>query len=96
MTNPGDSEETRVDKALLKIKSGAEKFSSLEEYCYYIIKKLDTNKDGLISYLELAEGMNELGIKIFKGQLIALVRRLDEDRIGGISYNKLLKALQSV
>jgi Ca2+-binding EF-hand superfamily protein len=34
----------------------------------FLMKKLDTNKDGVISYLELVEGLREMGIKIFKGE----------------------------
>jgi Ca2+-binding EF-hand superfamily protein len=34
-----------------------------------IMRKFDKNKDGLISFLELVEGLREhIGIKIFKGE----------------------------
>lgn len=61
------------------------------------MKKLDTNKDGYITYLELVEGVRELyGIKVFKGEQAAMMRRLDEDRDGVISYDELFKALSRV
>jgi Ca2+-binding EF-hand superfamily protein len=34
----------------------------------FLMKKLDTNKDGFITYLELVEGLREMGIKVFKGE----------------------------
>lgn len=43
-------EEARIDAALLKIKAGAAKFKNLSEYCMHLIRKLDTNKDGYVSY----------------------------------------------
>lgn len=91
-----DPDEIRVDKALLKIKSGAARFKSLSDYCMFLMKKLDTNKDGFITYLELVEGLREMGIKVFKGEQAAMMRRLDEDRDGVISYDELLKALSNV
>jgi len=32
------------------------------------MRKLDTNKDGAITYLELAEGLRDMGIKVYKGE----------------------------
>jgi Ca2+-binding EF-hand superfamily protein len=91
-----DSDEARVDQALQKIKSGAGNFRSLADYCKHLMKKLDTNKDGYITYLELVEGLREMGIKVFKGEQAAMMRRLDEDKDGVISYDELYKALSRV
>ncbi len=89
----GGEDDPRVDQALQKIKAGASKFKNLPEYVKHIMKKLDTNKDGLLSINELAEGLREMGIKIFKGEQAALMRRLDDDRDGAISYDELLRGL---
>jgi Ca2+-binding EF-hand superfamily protein len=61
-----------------------------------LIRKLDKNKDGMISFIELTEGLREIGIKIFKGEQAALMRRLDEDKDGLIAYEELYRALKSV
>ena len=45
---------------------------------------------------ELSEGLREIGIKIFKGEQAALMRRLDEDKDGLIAYEELYNALRSV
>ena len=42
-------EERRIDQILLKIKSGSAGYKSLSEYCMALIRKMDTNKDGLLS-----------------------------------------------
>jgi len=34
----------------------------------HLMRKLDTNKDGAITYLELVEGLRDMGIKIYKGE----------------------------
>jgi Ca2+-binding EF-hand superfamily protein len=60
------------------------------------MKKLDTNKDGYITYLELVEGLREMGIKVFKGEQAAMMRRLDEDKDGVISYDELYRALSRI
>jgi Ca2+-binding EF-hand superfamily protein len=62
----------------------------------HLIRKLDTNKDGYVSYMELAEGLRDMGVKLFKGEQAAMMRRIDENRNGQISYDELLKALSRV
>ncbi len=91
-----DPDDQRVDQALLKIKSGAAKYRSLQEYCMTLLRKLDTNKDGAITYLELVEGLRDMGIKVYKGEQAALMRRLDDDKDGVISYDELFRALNMV
>jgi Ca2+-binding EF-hand superfamily protein len=90
-----DSEDRRVDQALLKIKQGAARYKSLQEYCLDLMRRLDRNKDGYITFVELSEGLRDMGIKIFKGEQAALMRRLDEDRDGVICYDELYKALRN-
>ena len=91
-----DSEEARVDHALKKIKQGAAKFKTLQEYVKYLMKRFDVNKDGFLTYIELTEGLREMDIKIFKGEQMALMRRVDEDRDGFVSYDELLRALSRI
>ena len=58
-TNDRDDDDRRVDQALLKIKQGAARFRSLQDYCMDLMKRLDTNKDGFISFVELSDGLRE-------------------------------------
>jgi Ca2+-binding EF-hand superfamily protein len=60
------------------------------------MKKFDLNKDGLLTPLELVEGLREMGIKIFKGELAAVMRKVDEDKDGFICYDELYRALNRV
>lgn len=48
----------------------------------------------MISFLELSDGLREIGIKIFKGEQAAMMRRLDEDRDGLITYDDLYRGLK--
>ena len=48
----------------------------------------------MISFIELSEGLREIGIKIFKGEQAAMMRRLDEDKDGLIAYEELYNALR--
>lgn len=57
------------------------------------MKRFDLNKDGYLTYVELTDGLREMDIKIFKGEQMALMRRVDDDRDGFISYDELLRAL---
>jgi Ca2+-binding EF-hand superfamily protein len=68
MEKGGDEDDRRVDQALSKIKQGAARFKSLSDYCMDLMRKLDKNKDGMISFVELSDGLREIGIKIFKGE----------------------------
>ena len=60
------------------------------------MKKFDVNKDGFLTPLELVEGLREMGIKIFKGELAAVMRKVDEDKDGFVSYDELYRALSRV
>lgn len=91
-----DSDGTRVDNALMKIKAGATNYKSLADYVKFLIKKLDVNKDGFVTPSEFVEGLREIGIKIFKGELAAIMRRIDDDRDGVISYDELYRALSRI
>jgi Ca2+-binding EF-hand superfamily protein len=51
-----------IDQTLRKIAGGAQGYSNLAEYSRDLVRKFDTNGDGLISIYELADGLAKLGI----------------------------------
>ena len=53
-----------VEQALRKLASGAETFYTMKEYARFLIKQFDGNQDGIISQLELSEGLKSLGINM--------------------------------
>ena len=61
-----------------------------------LMKRLDTNKDGYVTNLELMNGLRDMGIKIFKGEQAALMRKIDLDNDGMITYDELYRALAKV
>ena len=73
--------DVRVEQALIKIKSGAQQFKNLQDYCMTLFRKLDANKDGHITSVELVNGLRDMfGIKLFKGEIAAIMKRIDEDQ----------------
>ena len=71
---------------LKRIKQGAEKFKSLEDFCRYIFTKMDTDGSGTLSFNELSAGLNEMGIEISNKEKHELMKRLDDDADGEIRF----------
>lgn len=62
-----------------------------------LVRKLDTNRDGHISSVELVNGLRDMfGIKLFKGEITAIMKRIDEDQDNMITYDELYRALSRV
>ncbi len=57
------------------------------------MKIFDQDNDGLISFLELVDGVKSLGISAKKNDMIDLMNRIDVDRDGFVSQMELYKAL---
>ena len=53
-----------------------------------VFNALDLNRDGHITSLELKEGMKKLHVKTTYEQLRALVKHIDKDMDGKISYHE--------
>jgi hypothetical protein len=51
-----------VTTCLRKIASGSEEYSSMRAYIKDLMKKFDTNSDGLLSIQELIDGLKKLNI----------------------------------
>ena len=54
--------ESSIDEVLNKIKSGAHAFRSLQDYVIELMKVLDTNGDGYISFDEFNGGLKKMNI----------------------------------
>lgn len=78
--------KVNVDHLLKRIKQGAEKFKSLEEFCRYIFTKMDTDGSGTLSFNELSAGLNEMGIEITNKEKHELMKCLDDDADGEIAF----------
>ena len=55
--NPDQFPEASMDKIILKIKKLAKNYASLQEYAIDLLKKLDTNDDGVIDFAEFTQGL---------------------------------------
>jgi Ca2+-binding EF-hand superfamily protein len=85
-----------VDHLLKRIKQGAEKFKSLEEFCRYIFVKMDTDGSGTLSFNELSAGLIEMGIEISNKEKHELMKRLDDDADGEIKFEEFYQGLALV
>jgi Ca2+-binding EF-hand superfamily protein len=53
--------------------------SRLREYSKTLIRRFDSDSDGVISYKELVEGLKGLGIYLTQKEREGLMRKLDID-----------------
>jgi calcium-dependent protein kinase len=81
---------------LKRIKQGAEKFQSLEDFCHYIFKKMDVDKSGTLSFNELSAGLTDMGIDISQKEKHELMKKLDDDADGEIAFDEFYKGLSNV
>lgn len=68
-----------INQTLLKIAGGADDMSRLREYSKTLVRRFDSDSDGVISYRELVEGLKGLGIYLTQKEREALMRKLDID-----------------
>jgi calcium-dependent protein kinase len=88
--------KVNVDHLLKRIKQGAEKFRSLEEFCHYIFKKMDIDKSGTLSFNELSAGLTDMGIEISQKEKHELMKKLDDDADGEIAFDEFYNGLSNV
>lgn len=53
-----------IDHLLKRIRQGAEKFKSLDDFVKFLFEKLDTDGSGALSFNELSVGLTNMGIDI--------------------------------
>ena len=57
--NPDQFPEACIEFVLSKIKKGGNAYPSLQEYVVDLMRKLDRNNDGFISFAEFTAGLRE-------------------------------------
>jgi len=85
-----------IDDALKKIAKAGEDFVSMKDYSRALIKRFDTDNDGVITFQELCDGLRHFDIELALKERMALMKKLDVDRDGEITHVELSKALQTV
>jgi len=68
-----------INQVLLKILGGAEDLTKLREYAKTLIRRFDTDSDGVISVKELVEGLKNMGIFLTPTEREGLMKKLDID-----------------
>jgi calcium-dependent protein kinase len=81
---------------LKRIRQGAEKFKSLDDFVRYLFEKLDTDGSGALSFNELSVGLTNMGIEISNKEKHALMKKLDSDADGEIAYDEFYRGLAEV
>lgn len=68
----------------------------MKDYARALIKRFDTDNDGVITFTELCEGLKQFDIDLPLNQRIGLMKKLDVDRDGEITDVELTRALKTV
>ena len=71
----------------------ADRFKSLEDFCRFVINKFDADRSGSLSFNELSQGLEELGIHSTISDKMDLMRILDTDGDGEIGFMELYNGL---
>jgi len=68
-----------INQTLLKILGGADDLTKLRDYARNLIRRFDTDSDGVISVRELVEGLKNMGIFLTPTEREGLMKKLDID-----------------
>jgi calcium-binding protein CML len=68
----------------------------MRDYSKQLIKKCDKNNDGIISFLELCDGLKSIGIYLNGSEREALMNRIDTNKDGYITDQEIYKVLSSI
>lgn len=85
--------DSQIDLIIQKIKTGSTKFNSLQDYAIELMKVLDKNNDGFISFDEFNNGLRQMGVYLTDSQLHTVVRRFDTNKDGKISMEEFYNTL---
>jgi len=85
--------EQDMNHILTKIRKGGSGYNSLQEYAIDLMRKLDTNGDGVISFGEFTKGLRNLNIFVTDHEEHALMRHFDHDKDGKISMEEFYNTL---
>ena len=94
--NPDLFPEASIENVLRKIKKGATKYRNLQEYVIELIKYLDKNGDGAISFEEFTIGLKSMNIFVSNHEEHTLMRRFDKNGDNVISMEEFYNTLAEV
>jgi Ca2+-binding EF-hand superfamily protein len=85
--------EASVQNILGKIKKGAAAYNSLQAYVIALMKELDKNGDGVISFKEFSDGLKKMSIFVTSHEEHTLMRKFDHNNDGVISMEEFYNTL---
>ena len=85
-----------IDEALKKLARGGDDYSSMRDYSKSLIKRFDSDNDGIISFQELCDGLKQFDINLALKDRISLMKKLDINSDGQISDIELYNAISTV
>lgn len=85
--------QASIELILKKIRKAVAHYASMQEQVIALMKIFDKDSDGMVSFLELTEGIKSMGIQAKKSELIEIMNRIDADRDGFITQSELYSAL---
>jgi len=94
--HPETFKEANIDHVLSKLRDGARKYKTNEEFAIELFKKIDSNNSGFIEFEELHTGLKALDIPLTVQEQYTLMRRFDENGDFKLSMDELFNGLFSV
>lgn len=91
--NPDLFPEASIENIIAKIKKLAKNYASLQEYAIALLKTLDKNNDGSISFAEFTQGLRDMNIHVTNHEEHALMRCFDHNGDGQISMEEFYNTL---
>ena len=88
--------EADILNIIRKIKKGASAYNSLQEYVINLVRTLDKNGDGVISFEEFSNGLKMMNIFLSYHEEHILMRKFDHNRDGVISMEEFYNTLAAV
>ena len=76
-----------------KIKEGAHGHHSLQDYAVHLMRTLDANGDGFLSFEEFKSGLDRAGLLVTDHEMHTIVRHFDKNGDGKISMEEFYNTL---